>query len=144
MLTYSSYNVSFASLPLFVPTIISQMGKFTSVQSNGLSAPPYLLCFFTILLVTFLSDRLRLRGPFVVLCAWTAAIGFLLQANTKTVVPRYVGVFLSVQIFICVPLTLAWVANIHQTESKRAGGNVILATIGQFVSLFYSSTSAVS
>ena len=129
---YFSYNVSFASLPLFVPTIISQIGKFTQVEANGLSAPPYLLCFFTILWITWLSDKFKVRGPFVVLCAWTAAIGFLLQATCKGVGPRYAGVFLSVQIFICVPLTLAWVANIHQTESKRAGGNVILATIGQF------------
>lgn len=128
---YFCYNVSFASLPLFVPTIISQMGKFTQIEANGLSAPPYLLCFFTILLITYLSDRVGVRGPFIVLCAWTAGLGFLLQANTSTVAPRYVGVFLSVQIFICVPLTLAWVANIHQTESKRAGGNVVLATIGQ-------------
>ena len=130
-LMYFGYNVSFASLPLFVPTIISQIGHFTQVQANGLSSPPYLLCFFTILLVTWLSDRFTLRGPFIVLCSWTAAIGFLLQATTKDVAPRYIGVFLSIQIFICVPLTLAWVANIHQTESKRAGGNVILATLGQ-------------
>lgn len=130
-LMYFGYNVSFASLPLFVPTIISQMGKFSSVTSNGLSAPPYLLCFFTILLITFLSDHFKVRGPFVVLCSWTAAIGFILQATLKDVASRYIGIFLSVQIFVCVPLTLAWVANIHQTESKRAGGNVILATIGQ-------------
>lgn len=129
---YFGYNVSYASLPLFVPTIISQIGKFNQVQSNGLSAPPYLLSFFTILIITYLSDRFKLRGPFVVLCSWTAAIGFILQATLKGVAPRYIGIFLSVQIFVCVPLTLAWVANIHQTESKRAGGNVILATIGQF------------
>lgn len=129
-LMYFGYNVSFASLPLFVPTIIGQMG-FSGQTANGLSAPPYLVCFFTILLITWLSDRFGYRGPFIVLCAWTAAIGFLLQANTSSTAPRYVGVFLTIQIFVCVPLTLAWVANIHQTESKRAGGNVILATIGQ-------------
>jgi len=128
---YFGCNVSYASLPLFVPTIISQMGKFSSITSNGLSAPPYLLCFFTILLVTWLSDKFKFRGPFVTLCAWIATIGFILQATLKDVTARYVGIFLSVQIFICVPLILAWVANIHQTESKRAGGNVILATMGQ-------------
>lgn len=130
-LMYFGYNVSFASLPLFLPTIISQMGSFTKVQSNGLSAPPYLLVFCTILLVTYLSDRVGVRGPFILLCSWVAAIGFILQATTSTSTPRYIGTFLSVQIFICVPLTLSWVANIHQTESKRAGGNAILATVGQ-------------
>lgn len=49
---YFSCNVSFASLPLFLPTIISQMGTFTQIQSNGLSAPPYVFCFFVILAVS--------------------------------------------------------------------------------------------
>lgn len=130
-LMYFGYNVSYASLPLFVPTIISEMGKFSKQQANGLSAPPYAVVFFTILIITYLSDRLKVRGPFVVLCGWTAALGFILLAELKTVTGRYIGIFLAAQIFVCVPLTLAWVANIHQTESKRAGGNVVLATIGQ-------------
>lgn len=128
---YFSCNVSFASLPLFVPTIISELGAFTSIQSNGLSAPPYLLCFFVILLLTFLSDRFRMRGPFSAFAAVVAAIGFILQATTTSVAARYFGVFLSIQIFASVALTLAWVANMHANESKRAGAYSILATIGQ-------------
>ena len=75
---YFSVNVSFASLPLFVPTIISEMGTYTKQQSNGLSAPPYLLCLFMIILLTWLSDRYKMRGPFVFLAAMIAAIGDLL------------------------------------------------------------------
>jgi MFS family permease len=128
---YFSCNVSFASLPLFMPTIISEMGSFSQIQSNGLSAPPYLLCFFTIIILSFLSDRFRMRGPFCAFAALVAAIGFILQATTKSVTSRYFGVFLSVNIFASVALLLAWTANLHATESKRAGGYTILATIGQ-------------
>lgn len=128
---YFSCNVSFASLPLFVPTIISQLGIFTKIQSNGLSAPPYLLCFFMILLLTWLSDRYSMRAPFTIFASLVAAIGFIIQATSSSAVARYVGVFLAVQVFCCVALTLAWVSNIHSTESKRAGGMTILATIGQ-------------
>ncbi|ETN39316.1 uncharacterized protein HMPREF1541_05539 [Cyphellophora europaea CBS 101466] len=128
---YFSCNVSFASLPLFVPTIISGLGVFTKIQSNGLSAPPYVLCFFMILLLTFLSDRYKMRAPFIIFAALVAAIGFILQATCKSPAARYTGVFLAVQVFCCVALTLAWVSNIHSTESKRAGAMTILATIGQ-------------
>lgn len=128
---YFSCNVSFASLPLFVPTIISQMGAFTSIQSNGLSAPPYLLCFFTIILLCYLSDKFRMRGPFCGGAALVAAIGFILQATTTSVASRYAGVFLAVNIFASVALVLAWTANLHATESKRAGGYSILSTVGQ-------------
>ena len=125
-------NVSFASLPLFVRTIISELGAFSNVQSNGLSSPPYVLCFFAILTVTILSDRFKVRGPFNAGAAMVAAVGFIMLATTDAVATRYAGVLLAVIVFCCVPVTLAWTANLHSTESKRAGGMTILATIGQF------------
>jgi len=130
-LCYFGCNVSFASLPLFVPTIISEMGSFGSAQSNGLSAPPYLLCFFVIITLCFLSDHFKMRGPFCAFAATTGAIGFIIQATCSTTAVRYFAIFLSVQIFASVALLLSWVANIHATESKRAGGYTVLATIGQ-------------
>ena len=129
---YFSINVSFASLPLFVPTIISEMGSFTKIQSNGLSAPPYLLCAFMIVFMCWLSDHFQLRGPICGAMAMVAAIGFIIQATTTSTAARYVGIFLAVEVFCCVAITLAWVSNIHATESKRAGGMTLLATIGQF------------
>jgi len=128
---YFSINVSYASLPLFVPTIISELGIFSVIQSQGLSSPPYVLAFIVILGMTWLSDRVQLRGPLVSVCAVVAAVGFLLLAVCTSPVARYVGVFLAVVIFTCVPLTLGWVSNIHASESKRAGGYVVLSTIGQ-------------
>lgn len=124
-------NVSYASLPLFVPTIISELGIFTDIQSNGLSAPPYLLCFFYIITICFISDWFKMRGPFVALSGLIAAIGFIVNATSSSPGVRYFSIFFSVQIFASVALLLAWVANIHATESKRAGGYTVLATLGQ-------------
>ncbi|TKA49648.1 hypothetical protein B0A54_00316 [Friedmanniomyces endolithicus] len=128
---YFGCNVSYASLPLFVPTIISEMGKWSPAQSNGLSAPPYLLCFFYIITVCWLSDRFKMRGPFCALSATIGAIGFIILATATKTGARYFALFMAVQIFASVALLLAWTANIHATESKRAGGYVVLATIGQ-------------
>lgn len=128
---YFSVNVSFASLPLFTPTIISQMGAFSEIQSQGLSAPPFLLCFFVILLVAWVSDKANMRGPFISFAALVAAIGFILQATLTSTAARYVGLFLAVEIFVCVSLLLSWTANIHSNESKRTAGYIILSTIGQ-------------
>ncbi|KAK0335539.1 hypothetical protein LTR91_017035 [Friedmanniomyces endolithicus] len=128
---YFGCNVSYASLPLFVPTIISEMGKWSPAQSNGLSAPPYLLCFFYIITVCWLSDRFKMRGPFCALSATIGAIGFIILATATKTGARYFALFMAVQIFASVALLLAWTANIHATESKRAGGYVVLATVGQ-------------
>ena len=114
-----------------MPTIISELGIFTDVESNGLSAPPYLLCFFYIILVCWCSDRFKMRGPFCALSGLIAAIGFIINATSSSPGVRYFSIFLSVQIFASVALLLAWTANIHATESKRAGGYTVLATLGQ-------------
>lgn len=128
---YFGCNVCFASLPLFVPTIISEMGAFSTIQSNGLSAPPYVLCFICIITCTFLSDRLGVRGPFVAGTALVAAVGYILLATSNTVAVRYFGLFLATIIFASVAMILIWVANTHATDSKRAAALAILYTGGQ-------------
>jgi MFS family permease len=128
---YFGCNVSFAALPVFLPTIISEMGGFTALQSNGLSAPPYVPCFFVIIASAFLSDKIHMRGCFVYGFAFIAAIGFLIMAVTTKTAVRYFAIFLCVLIFVSVAIILAWVANNSATDSKRAGGLWILQTIGQ-------------
>lgn len=128
---YFGCNVSFASLPLFVPSIIAEIGTFSRIQANGLSAPPYLLTFILIITCSFISDRVRMRGPFVCFFSVVSAIGFLLLATTEGPVPRYLGVYLAITIFVSVAILIPWVSNSHHTESKRAGGFAIFATFGQ-------------
>ncbi|UNI18038.1 hypothetical protein JDV02_004335 [Purpureocillium takamizusanense] len=130
-LMYFGSNVAFASLPLFSPTIISQMGAFTKTQSQGLSAPPYAICFFMIVICTSLSDRYKVRGPFIVGEALLAAIGFIILATTTGVAPRYFGLILGTQMFVCAALVLTWASNTHENDSQRAVALAILATGGQ-------------
>lgn len=117
------------------------MGTFGPAQSNGLSAAPYAAAFLYIIGITFISDHFKMRGPFCALSALLATIGFIINATTSTTGPRYFSLFLSVQIFASVALLLAWVANIHSTESRRAGGYTVLATLGQFGPLLGTRTS---
>ncbi|KAJ9637478.1 hypothetical protein H2204_004902 [Knufia peltigerae] len=127
----SHTNVSFASLPLFLPTIISDFGSFDQLTSNGLSAPPYLLSFFLIVGVAFFSDRLKIRGPFAALFTTIAAIGYLVLALTTSIAARYVSCFLIVTSFVTVSTVLVWNANTNENESKRAGGVWIIQCVGQ-------------
>ncbi|KAF5544074.1 nicotinamide mononucleotide permease [Fusarium mexicanum] len=128
-LMYFSCNVCFGSLPLFIPTIISEMGTFNHPESNGLSAPPYALCFVTILACAFASDRAKLRGPFVAAAAIVSTVGYCLLGVCEGVAARYVGVFLGVQIFVSISILLPWVSSVHHTESKRAGVEAPEATV---------------
>ncbi|ETS79919.1 hypothetical protein PFICI_07448 [Pestalotiopsis fici W106-1] len=126
-----STNVSFASLPLFLPTIISEMGTFDTLTANGLSAPPYALAFLAIIGCAFLSDYLRTRGPIAVFFALVASAGYLILALSDGAAPRYVGIFLVVLIFVTVSTVLVWNVNTNESGSKRAGGLWIIMTVGQ-------------
>jgi peptidoglycan/LPS O-acetylase OafA/YrhL len=130
-LMFFGCNVTFASLPVFLPTIISEMGAFTPVQSNGLTAPPYTFCFIVIIAAAFLSDHFRNRGFFVAGNAFVAAIGFVIMGTATTTGVRYFALFLCPLIFVSVAMIVAWVTNNSGTDSKRAGGLWILTTIGQ-------------
>lgn len=127
---YFGCNVSFASLPVFLPTILNEMG-FSALRAQGLTAPPYLLCFFLIIATAFVSDRMHNRGLFLAFWAVMSAVGWVILATASSVAARYVGVFFAVTIFVSVSQALAWVSNNSASDSARAGGLALLNTVGQ-------------
>lgn len=72
-----------------------------------------------------------MRGPFIAGWALIASAGYICLGAGSSVAVRYFGFFLAPLIFVSIALSLSWVANMHATDSKRAGGLTILATIGQ-------------
>ncbi|GAA5990537.1 hypothetical protein JCM10908_003120 [Rhodotorula pacifica] len=130
-LMYFSCNVSYSSLPVFLPTILKEMG-YSSIRAQGLSAPPYLGAFFILLSSTFFSDKLADRTIFIIPLAIVAGIGYLLLAIIKTTAIRYFAVFLSAGgLFPCIGLILPLVSSIHEDDSKRTAAFLILNLIGQ-------------
>lgn len=72
-----------------------------------------------------------MRGPFIMAASLIAAVGFAMLATLTVPAGRYAGVFLAVQIFVCVALLICWIANLSASESRRAAGFVILNGLGQ-------------
>jgi hypothetical protein len=91
---YFSCNVSFSSLPVFLPTILSEMG-FTPINSQGLSAPPYFIPFLLVILTTWLADRIQQHGLTIIIMSLVGATGYILLAATSATGPRYFGVYLA-------------------------------------------------
>lgn len=87
---YFSCNVSFSSLPVFLPTILSEMG-FSAINAQGLSAPPYFLAFLLVILTTWIADRTQQRGYMIIFTSTIGAIGYILLVNatiTKSLTNR--------------------------------------------------------
>ncbi|GAA5959127.1 hypothetical protein JCM8115_005646 [Rhodotorula mucilaginosa] len=130
-LMYFSCNVSYSSLPVFLPTILQEMG-YSSIRAQGLSAPPYLGSFFILLASTYMSDKFADRTIFIIPLATIAGIGYLLLAIVKTTAIRYFAVFLAAGgLFPVIGLMLPLTSSLHEDDSKRSVAFLILNLIGQ-------------
>lgn len=128
---YFSCNVSYASLPVFVPTILSQMG-FSGVAAQGLSAPPFFLSACLTVLTTWVADRTRQRGLVIAGLSLLAGAGYVLLATCRGVAARYAGVFLAAAgVFPAIGNILPWVMNNQGSDSRRGAGMVLLNAVGQ-------------
>lgn len=106
---YFSCNVSFSSLPVFLPTIIKDMG-FTAINAQGLTAPPFFVSFLMTIFTSWIADRLQQRGLVIIVMSIIGAVGYVLLATCTTIGVRYFGVFLAASgVFPCIANILPWV-----------------------------------
>jgi MFS family permease len=146
-LMYFSCNVAFSSLPVFLPTseymastvvikanmgaVLKEMG-FSSVNAQGLSAPPFFLSFLTVILTCYIADRTQQRGLMVASLTLIGGIGYVILATSHSVGARYFGVFLAAAgIFPAIANILPWVTNNQGSDTRRGAGIVLLNLIGQ-------------
>lgn len=123
--------MAFSSLPVFLPTILTDMG-FSSVNAQGLTAPPYFVAFITVIGTTYLADRTQQRGVVIAILTAIGGIGYVILATTKSVGARYFGVFLAAAgIFPAIGNVLPWVTNNQGSDTRRGTGIVVLNLVGQ-------------
>ncbi|CZR58203.1 probable permease of the major facilitator superfamily [Phialocephala subalpina] len=135
-------NYSFAGLSNFLPTIVADMG-YTSINAQGLTAPPYFAAFLLCVVVAFVSDRYGHRGFIVAASSAVGMTGYLILTLVKDMEktgPRYLGIWLACcGIFPALSINITWLLNNQGGDSKRGAGLAILAIFGQ-CSSFVSST----
>lgn len=128
-------NMAFSSMPVFLPTIIHDMGH-SPITSQALSAPPYLVSFVIVIVTAFASDRLRNRSAFIIFHALLSAVGYILiaVAGHFELSPwwRYAGIYpAAVGFFSVITIIITWTINNQESESKQGTGFAMLQLIGQ-------------
>jgi MFS family permease len=128
-------NMAFSSMPVFLPTIIHEMGH-TVLVSQALSAPPYLASFFVVILTAWLSDRMQNRSLFVCFHALLSAFGysFIALAGSRRWGTwwRYAGLYpAAIGFFSVITIIITWTINNQESESKQGTGFALLQLIGQ-------------
>ncbi|OAL24990.1 hypothetical protein AYO20_10524 [Fonsecaea nubica] len=130
-LMYFSCNVSYSSLPVFLPTILNQMG-FSSINAQGLSAPPYFVSAIVTISTCWIADRSQQRGLMIAFLSCVGGIGYILLATCTAVAPRYFGTFLCASgVFPAIANILPWVVNNQGSDSRRGMGIILLNLVGQ-------------
>lgn len=127
------------SFSLFLPTIIKGMG-YTAVNANLLTVPPNACAVVTVLITGYLSDRVGMRGPFMLIGLALAACGYIMLISTANIHVQYGGTFLVASgIFPCSPLVMGWLANNlapHYVRATGTGAQIAFANLAAFVATF--------
>ncbi|KAK3682926.1 high-affinity nicotinic acid transporter [Podospora appendiculata] len=110
------------SFSLFLPTIIKNMG-YTANNAQLMSVPPYVCaCFFTVT-ASWVADRHRQRGVFLLAFQLVAMAGFSMLVATGNPSVQYAGTVLAaIGIYPQIPLGLAWNSGNIGGSLKRGTG----------------------
>jgi len=132
-------NIAFASMPVFLPTVIHSMG-YSTLASQALSAPPYIFSFIVVLLTARASDSLQTRSVFVVFHAIMAFLGYAIIAllgqmgrgSNAANQARYLAIFpATAGFFSAITIIITWTMNNQESDAKKGMGMTILNIIGQ-------------
>ncbi|KAK3381539.1 major facilitator superfamily domain-containing protein [Podospora didyma] len=125
-------NVSFSSLPVFLPSILHSMGK-TSVQAQGYTAGPYFAAFVVCWVSTILADKYQQRGITIGVLSSIGCSGYLILAKVHdSFAVQYFAVFLvAAGVFPAIANILPWSLNNQGTDTKRGLGIALLVMFGQ-------------
>lgn len=86
-------DISLFSLTTFMPAIIKGMG-YTSVHAQLLTVPVYVWATISYFIIAYLSDRVGMRSPFIIVACLALMVGYIMMIATDNLAARYVAVFI--------------------------------------------------
>jgi len=143
---YLGLITSLYSFSLFLPTIVSGLG-FSGEHAQLQTVPPYVPATVMTVVVAVLSDRLRWRGPFILICMPFTIAGYILILAATTNKARYAATFLiALGVYPSAPCILTILPNNSAGFYKKATTTALqlaLANLGAFIATFvYTSDQA--
>ncbi|RSL53847.1 hypothetical protein CEP53_007628 [Fusarium sp. AF-6] len=129
-LMYAAGAVGVYAFLFFLPLILRGGLGYSLEMSFILSTPPSLFSVIEAMTISWLADKMKMRGPFVVFQGLIGIIGLCMTGFVDSPTPRYIGTFLGVAgANGLVVTTLAWQANNIVGDSRRAVSTAILISM---------------
>ncbi|KZP27029.1 MFS general substrate transporter, partial [Athelia psychrophila] len=117
-----------AAIGLFMPTIIHELG-YSAANTQLLTVPPFAAACISTIAIGIISDKYKLRGPFIIGGALVSLAGYIVLYNTDKPGVGYAGAVLTaVGVFPTIPVAIAWAGGNAGGDMKR--GVVLGMVIG--------------
>lgn len=114
----------------FLPSIIQSMG-YTSLQAQYLTIPVYIIGGGSFLALSFVSDRLTLRSPFIILANFVGIVGYALILSPLSNPIKFFGTFLcAVAVYTGPGMNLTWLNVNVAPHYRRAAAIGFQQTMG--------------
>ncbi|KAF4574635.1 hypothetical protein EYR36_005983 [Pleurotus pulmonarius] len=138
-LAYFGLIVSLYSYSLFLPTIVAGLG-YSGGQAQLHTVPPYVPAVVLTVIVAIMSDKLKWRGPFILICLPLAIIGYIVAITAQTNTGRYAAVFLmAAGVYPSAPCILSILPNNSSGHYKKATTTALqlaIANTGYYIMIF--------
>ena len=127
---FHTMSLPLYTLSLFLPTIIKALG-YTAAQAQLMTVPPYSVATALTITVAILSEKYKIRAPFIMATSSLAIIGYIiLLSDTKPGVAYFGTILAAAGIYPSVAIVLSWPANNVSGQTKRATTNALQISIG--------------
>ncbi|KAI8295076.1 putative transporter [Colletotrichum sp. SAR 10_98] len=125
---YSTYIVG--AVANFFPSVVGGLG-FSRTMTYALTAPPFILCVFTMLLNGFHSDRKQERYLHIVIPLCITLVANVIAVSTINIAARYVAMMLLPGSFYAAAVViLSWITgSLAQPSVKRASAIALINAI---------------
>lgn len=125
-----STTLSYA-IAYFLPIILQKGMGFGIGESQCLVAPPYAFAGIVMMTSAWLSDKYKIRAPFLIFNCLISLVGLPLMGFTTSNGVRYFGVFLTTAgANANVPAAMGYQANNIRGQWKRALASATLVGLG--------------
>ncbi|CAL3973279.1 unnamed protein product [Diplocarpon coronariae] len=123
----------------FLPTIISQLGKWSTAQTQLLTVPCYACGAIAYMIMAHLSDRTGRRAPFALIGGASSMIGYGILLSDAPAGAHYFSCFLvTAGLYVVVGIPLAWLPNNTPRYAKRTTATGMQLTIGNCAGILSS------
>ncbi|KAF8197016.1 MFS general substrate transporter [Pholiota molesta] len=135
-LGFTLINISFQGLSLFLPTVVNSLGKYTVVQAQLRTVPPFVVAGVWVIVIITWSFKSKQRGIPIMFSVLLQVAGYAITIATKNPHARYAACFLCVVGGTpCGPLFLIWGTDNAAPDTMRAVATAIIPGMGALGSL---------